>query len=77
MNPDFADIDVRVPTIQKAQNLLQFEPRIGIDEGIKHTIHWIRENSDGRLSSFVNTANSTYSCVSERPSAAAAGTIGA
>ena len=39
---DFADIDLRVPRAEKARRLLDFVPRIDIDEGIERTAAWCR-----------------------------------
>ena len=34
----------RKPDISKAKNNLQWQPKINLDEGIKHTIHWFKNN---------------------------------
>ncbi len=39
-----ADVEVRVPSIQKARDLLGFEPKIGIEEGVRRTLNWYREH---------------------------------
>ena len=41
---DFSDIDVRVPRMGKAADLLSFRPRVEIDEAILRTAEWYREN---------------------------------
>jgi nucleoside-diphosphate-sugar epimerase len=38
-----ADVEVRVPSIQKARRLLGFEPKVGLEEGIQRTLQWCRE----------------------------------
>jgi nucleoside-diphosphate-sugar epimerase len=40
--PDFTDIDVRVPNIAKARDILGFVPKIDLDEGLSRTIQWFR-----------------------------------
>lgn len=41
---DFSDIDVRVPRLRKAEELLGFRPRVEIDEAIRRTARWYREH---------------------------------
>lgn len=38
-----ADVEVRVPSIKKAQTILGFEPKTGLDEGLNKTIEWYRK----------------------------------
>lgn len=38
------DIELRVPNIQKAGKLLGFRPKIELDDGIKKSIKWYRQN---------------------------------
>lgn len=38
----YADVELRVPSIEKAKNLLGFEPKVDLNEGIKRTIEWYR-----------------------------------
>jgi len=40
------DVEVRVPSIIKAQKFLGFNPKVGLDEGIKKTIEWYRNNNN-------------------------------
>jgi UDP-glucose 4-epimerase len=42
--PDFVDIDIRVPSITKARNILGFVPKIDLDEGLSRTIEWFEEH---------------------------------
>ncbi len=37
------DVDLRVPDISKARQLLGFEPRVELEEGLAHTIEWYRQ----------------------------------
>ncbi len=39
---DFADVDLRIPNIDKARALLTFEPMVDLEEGLLRTIHWYR-----------------------------------
>ncbi len=41
---DFSDIDVRVPRMSKAAELLGFRPEVEIDEAIEKTAAWYREH---------------------------------
>ena len=41
---DFQDIRRRVPCIDKARDLLGFEPEFSLEDGLKKTIAWAREN---------------------------------
>ncbi len=47
---DFSDIDVRVPRPKNAQKLLDFRPKIEIDDAILRTAAWYRENREHLLS---------------------------
>lgn len=44
--PDFIDIDIRVPSIAKARDILGFAPKIDLDEGLSRTIEWFKEHLD-------------------------------
>jgi nucleoside-diphosphate-sugar epimerase len=37
---DRAEVRARIPAIQKARQILGFEPRVDLDEGLKHTLEW-------------------------------------
>lgn len=39
---EYADIDIRVPYMEKARQLLGFEPSVDLDEGIRRTAAWCR-----------------------------------
>ncbi len=38
-----ADVEIRVPSIESARERLEYEPKIGLDEGLRRTIAWYRE----------------------------------
>jgi UDP-glucose 4-epimerase len=38
------DVELRVPDISKARELLGFEPKVELDEGLTRTIEWYRNN---------------------------------
>jgi len=39
-----ADIELRIPSVQKAFNILGFEAKVNLDEGILKTSEWIKKN---------------------------------
>lgn len=39
---DYVDVELRIPSIQKARELLGFEPKVDLNEGIRSTIEWYR-----------------------------------
>ncbi|GBD11054.1 Bifunctional polymyxin resistance protein ArnA [bacterium HR23] len=41
---EFPDVVVRIPDIGKAQRLLGFTPRVGLEEGLVRTIAWVQEH---------------------------------
>lgn len=43
---DYPDVETRVPNIDKARELLAFEPRVGLEDGIRRTLDWYRENRE-------------------------------
>jgi nucleoside-diphosphate-sugar epimerase len=40
-------VDLRVPDVLKARQLLDWEPRVDLEEGLKRTIEWYRERRAG------------------------------
>ena len=42
----YPDVELRVPSIEKAQRLLGFTADIRLDEGLKRTINWYRDNQE-------------------------------
>lgn len=43
---NYEDVELRIPSIDKARQLLGFEPRIGLDEGLAKTIEWYRKKGE-------------------------------
>ncbi len=39
----FTDIPVRIPDIGLARSVLGFEPKVGLEEGLRRTIEWVRK----------------------------------
>ncbi len=42
-----ADVEIRVPSIEKARELLGYQARVDLEEGLLRTIHWYRRQSQG------------------------------
>lgn len=40
----YDDVELRIPDIQKAKQLLGFEPKVDLNEGLKRTIEWYKKN---------------------------------
>jgi UDP-glucose 4-epimerase len=38
----YADVELRIPNVEKARELLGWEPRVDLDEGLARTIAWYR-----------------------------------
>lgn len=38
------EVEIRIPSIEKAQKILKFKPRIGLEEGILKTIEWYKNH---------------------------------
>ena len=43
---DYADVELRIPDIARARELLGWEPRVDLDEGLERTIAWYRAKAD-------------------------------
>jgi UDP-glucose 4-epimerase len=41
----YADVELRIPNVEKARTLLGFEARVELDEGLERTIAWYRERA--------------------------------
>lgn len=41
---NFPDVELRIPDIEKARELLGYEPRVDLDEGLLRTIEWYRRS---------------------------------
>ncbi len=39
---NYVDVELRIPSIEKAKELLGFEPKVDLNEGLKRTIEWYR-----------------------------------
>ncbi|MDY0001350.1 MAG: NAD-dependent epimerase/dehydratase family protein [Polyangia bacterium] len=44
---NFADVELRIPNIDKARLLLGFEPEVDLEEGLLATIDWYRRQREG------------------------------
>jgi dTDP-glucose 4,6-dehydratase len=42
----YIDVDLRIPSIEKAMNILGFKPEVDLDDGLKRTIEWYRKKID-------------------------------
>jgi len=40
----YADVELRIPNVEKARELLGWEPRVELDDGLLKTLAWYREN---------------------------------
>lgn len=40
----YPEVDIRVPSIEKAKRILDFKPKVSFEEGIKKTIGWYKEH---------------------------------
>ncbi len=41
----YSDVELRIPNVDKARDLLGFEAKVELDEGLERTIAWYREKS--------------------------------
>jgi UDP-glucose 4-epimerase len=41
----YADVELRIPNVEKAHELLGFEPRVELDDGLARTIAWYRQRA--------------------------------
>ncbi|TGD95711.1 NAD-dependent epimerase/dehydratase family protein [Methylobacterium nonmethylotrophicum] len=44
-----AEVHRRIPAIDKAQRVLDFQPRVGLDEGLSRTLDWFRSADAGEM----------------------------
>ena len=42
----YTDVELRIPNVDKARELLGFEAKVELDEGIERTIAWYRERAE-------------------------------
>jgi len=57
--PGFADVDIRVPDIARAREILGFSPKVKLGEGLSRNIEWVRKHAD-ELSLQVSTRKREY-----------------
>jgi nucleoside-diphosphate-sugar epimerase len=43
---DYVDVELRIPSIKKAQTLLGYWPKVDLEEGLARTIQWYRKQID-------------------------------
>jgi UDP-glucose 4-epimerase len=43
----YTDVELRIPNVEKARELLGFAAQVELDEGLERTIAWYREHRDG------------------------------
>lgn len=49
--PGYEDMPVRMPDLTRSRNVLNYEPSVSLDEGLKLSIDWFREQmKDGNVS---------------------------
>ena len=41
----YADVELRIPNVEKAREVLGFEAKVDLDEGLARTIAWYRERT--------------------------------
>jgi len=39
----YSDVELRIPNVEKARELLGWEPQVELDDGLARTIAWYRE----------------------------------
>lgn len=42
---NYVDVELRIPDIKKSKEILGYSPKIDLNEGLKRTIEWYRDNS--------------------------------
>ncbi len=40
---NYVDVDIRIPSIEKAKRILGYKPNINLNEGLKRTIEWYKQ----------------------------------
>lgn len=43
---EYVDVELRIPSIEKAKNVLSYFPKYDLTEGLKETIEWYRRNKN-------------------------------
>ena len=41
----YADVELRIPNVEKARDVLGFEAKVDLDEGLARTIAWYRQRA--------------------------------
>ncbi|MBW6408574.1 NAD-dependent epimerase/dehydratase family protein [Clostridium weizhouense] len=41
----YVDVELRIPSIEKAREILSFDPKVDLNEGLRRTIEWYRERN--------------------------------
>lgn len=41
---EYSDVEIRIPDITKAREVLQWEPKVDLDDGLARTLDWYREH---------------------------------
>jgi len=54
---NFTDVELRIPDIGRARELLGFNPNVDLEEGLLRTIYWYRQQNRQRLSSNPESSN--------------------
>jgi nucleoside-diphosphate-sugar epimerase len=44
VHKDQADVELRIPNIEKARELLGYKPRVDLEEGLLRTVYWYRHH---------------------------------
>ena len=44
----YVDVELRIPDVKKARELIGFEAKVDLDEGLERTIAWSREHLPAR-----------------------------
>jgi nucleoside-diphosphate-sugar epimerase len=44
----YTDVELRIPNVEKARELLGFEAQVDLDEGISRTIAWYRSRQPAK-----------------------------
>jgi nucleoside-diphosphate-sugar epimerase len=52
---DYVDVELRIPSIEKAQQVLGYQPRVDLDEGLRRTIAWYRDRAGAAAKSDATT----------------------
>jgi nucleoside-diphosphate-sugar epimerase len=58
----FPDIEIRVPSLEKARQILDYHPAYDLRRGLKLTLDWYRENLDG----LEDTSTSSFAATGTR-----------